>query len=239
MLSARGQRWVILLGALTMAALTARLGVWQLDRAAQKRALQQAIVERAKLPPLDERALALTPAQAEAQHWRLVRLQGRWRAERTVFLDNRQMDGRPGFFVVTPLEIHPGDAVLVQRGWVARDPLERTKLPPIDTPSGVVQVQGRIAPPPSRLFDFGAEERGAIRQNLDLAAYSKEIGLPLRPLSVQQLGDGADGLGRHWPLPALDLSKHYGYAFQWFAMAALITGLYVWFQLLRPRLGRP
>ena len=30
-----------------------------------------------------------------------VRLEGIWRPEHTVFLDNRQMKGRPGFFVVT------------------------------------------------------------------------------------------------------------------------------------------
>jgi len=58
---------------------------------------------------------------------------------------------------------------------------------------------------------------------------------------VQQ-ADGAaadaDGLLRHWPAPAFDVHKHYGYAFQWFALAALITGLYVWFQLVRPRLRR-
>ena len=65
--------------------------------------------------------------------------------------------------------------------------------------------------------------------------------LKLRPLSIQQLdADGAppNGLLRHWPAPAFDVHKHYGYAFQWFAMAALITGLYVWFQLVRPRLRR-
>ena len=44
-----------------------------------------------------------------------------------------------------------------------------------------------------------------------------------------------DGLLRQWPLPAADVHKHYGYAFQWFAMATLIVGLYVWFQLIHPR----
>ena len=45
-----------------------------------------------------------------------------------------------------------------------------------------------------------------------------------------------DGLLRQWPAVAIDVGKHHGYAFQWFALCALITGLYVWFQLLRPRL---
>jgi len=41
---------------------------------------------------------------------------------------------------------------------------------------------------------------------------------------------------REWPRPAVDVQKHYGYAFQWFALCALMAGLYVWFQLVRPRL---
>jgi surfeit locus 1 family protein len=44
-----------------------------------------------------------------------------------------------------------------------------------------------------------------------------------------------DGLLRQWPEPAADVQKHYGYAFQWFALCALILGLYVWFQIVRPR----
>ncbi len=44
-----------------------------------------------------------------------------------------------------------------------------------------------------------------------------------------------DELLRDWPAPDLGLQKHYGYAFQWFALAALILCLYVWFQLIRPR----
>ena len=42
------------------------------------------------------------------------------------------------------------------------------------------------------------------------------------------------------PLPlghTTDADKNRGYALQWFALAALITGLYVWFQLIRPRLA--
>lgn len=231
-------RWVVLLAAIAGIAIGIRLGVWQLDRAAQKTALQDAIESRRALPPIDAAALARSAPQAAEQHHRPVRLQGRWSAAHTVFLDNRQMDGRPGFFVVTPLVLGDGgDAVLVQRGWVPRDPRERTRLPPVDTPDGPVQVVGRVAPPPSKLLSLAEESSGSIRQNLDVDAFARETGLRLRPLSVVQL-EGGDGLARRWPAPATDVSKHHGYAFQWFALAALIALLYVWFQLLRPRFAR-
>lgn len=238
----RVRKGVVLVAAVLAAAVTARLGLWQLDRAAQKQTLQRAIDERGALPPLALRDLALTAEAGAAQHHRQVRLQGRWLAAHTVFLDNRQMNGRPGFYVVTPLLLAPGDAVLVQRGWTPRDFMDRGKLPAVPTPEGEVSVLARIAPTPSRLYDFGGTEAGPIRQNLDLADFSREAGVALRPLALLQLEPAvpegtSDGLQRQWPAPAVDVAKHHGYAFQWFALCTLITGLYVWFQILRPRLA--
>ena len=162
-------------------------------------------------------------------------------ADATVFLDNRQMNARPGFFVVTPLKLAgSGEAVLVQRGWSPRDFTDRARVPAVPTSSGEVEVAGQIAPPPARLYEFAGSASGPIRQNLYLDAFSRELGVPLKPLSVLQddAPAAADGLLRQWPRPAVDVHKHYGYAFQWFALCALMAGLYVWFQLVRPRLQR-
>lgn len=235
-MNANARRWVVLLAAIVAVALTARLGLWQLSRAAQKEAMQADLQARGSLPPVAPADLARRPEEAKAQHYRQVTLQGRWLADDTVFLDNRQMNGRPGFFVLTPLEIAPGDAVLVQRGWAPRHRLDRALLPEVPTPPGTVSVSGRIAGPPAALYDFGESESGRLRQNIDLADYARETGLGLRPLTLLQAGHEAphDGLLREWPLPAADVHKHYGYAFQWFALAILFTGLYVWFQLLQP-----
>jgi len=111
----------------------------------------------------------------------------------------------------------------------------------VPTPSGEVEVQGHIAPPPARLYEFADSGHAVIRQNLDLDAFRLESGLALLPMSVQQgdaAGTAGDGLLRDWPRPAVDVQKHYGYALQWFALCALMMGLYVWFQLVRPRLRR-
>jgi surfeit locus 1 family protein len=252
------RRRLVLVAAVLASALTARLGVWQLDRARQKLDLQARIEARADLPPLPSADLARDEATAQGQHYRRIVLQGRWLAERTVYLDNRQMNARQGFFVVTPLLLADGDAVLVQRGWSPRDFNDRSRLIPVPTSAGVVQVAGRIAPPPSKLFALAGAETGAIRQNLDLVDFARETGLHLRPLSVQQTGPARalvltgesgpadsvrpapsplldDGLLRQWLAPAVDVSKHHGYAFQWFAMCGLIVGLTAWFQFIRPQ----
>jgi surfeit locus 1 family protein len=238
----RKRRVAVLIAAVLCAALTARLGVWQLDRAAQKQALQTALDARASLAPLPSAALARTPALALEQHYRQVTLQGQWVAEATVFLDNRQMQGRPGFVVVTPLKLSGGEAVLVQRGWVARDMQERSRLPALPLPQGSVDVHGQLASVPGRLAALGAEAAAstagpAIRQNIDVAQIAQKIKLPLLPLSVLQTGALDDGLLRQWAAPAVGIHKHYGYAFQWFALSALTLGLYVWYQIIRPRRG--
>ncbi len=234
----RSRHWLVLLAALATAALTARLGVWQLDRAAQKHTLQAALDSRRQLPPLPAGELAVDAAGAAAQHHRAIAVDGRWLPAHTVYLENRQMNGRPGFFVVTPLQLADGTAVLVQRGWLPRDMQDRTRITEPPTPTAPVRVGGRIAPAPARLYEFDGAASGAIRQNIDLDAFAREIRLRLRPLSIVQ-EDGAaapaDGLQRQWLQPGAGVHKHYGYAFQWFALCALVLGLYVWFQLIRPR----
>lgn len=233
-----GRRSLVLVAALALMALTARLGVWQLDRAAQKEHLQAAIEAQAAASEWPGSALPTTETEAGALHYRRTVLHGVWLPEHTVYLDNRQMQGRPGFFVVTPLRLADGGAVLVQRGWLPRHAADRTRIAPYRTPAGEVTVVGRMAPWPSRLTSLGADAPGAIRQNLDPAEYAAQTGLRLRPLSITELPQPAnadDGLLRDWPRPAVDVAKHYGYAAQWFGLCALTAGLYVWFQLLRPR----
>jgi surfeit locus 1 family protein len=229
---------ILLLAALSGALATARLGVWQLDRAAQKIALHAALSERGALPPLPAALLPRTAEEAVTHQHRRVVLEGRWLGARSVYLDNRPMNGRPGFYVLTPLQIGPEDLVLVQRGWIPRHAQDRERLAPVDTPDGPVRIEGRIAPAVARLYEFDGAASGVIRQNLDVPAFARETALPLRPLVVVQLDAAApsqDGLLRHWTPASPDVSKHYGYAVQWFALGSLITGLYVWFQVIRPR----
>ena len=61
-LSARQRRIVILVAALLAAAGTARLGAWQLDRAAQKQAMQGRLDERSHLPAARGRQMVLKAA---------------------------------------------------------------------------------------------------------------------------------------------------------------------------------
>lgn len=225
--------WWITLAAVAVVAAGIALGLWQLRRAEQKLALAAQIARQGELAPLGNDALRAEPATL--WHRRAV-VRGSWVAGATVFLDNRQMAGRPGFFVLTPLRLQgTGDVLLVQRGWAMRNFVDRAQVPDVPTPAGEVELSVRLAPPPPKLYELGAGQDGAIRQNIDLAVYAQATQLPLLPVSALQLGDTADGLLRDWPAPATDVHKHHGYAFQWFGLSTLFTFLYVWFQIITPR----
>ena len=237
-------RLFVLCAALVTAAVTARLGVWQLDRASQKEALQRALDQRRQMPVLGPLDLPATDQLLQDRLHRRIELVGVWLPEHTVYLENRQMQGRPGFFAITPLALPDGTAVLVQRGWLPRDLRERTRVQAPAPPPGTVRLMARIALPPARLYEFDATATGPIRQNLDIGGFALETRLKLRPLSVLELDDAPstgpqaptpDRLLRDWPAPAADVHKHLGYAFQWFALSLLTLALYVWFQIIRPR----
>ncbi|MCY7314347.1 MAG: SURF1 family protein [Rubrivivax sp.] len=231
----------LLAAALLVAGGTARLAVWQLDRAAQKSQLQQLLDERRALPPLLADTVPRRAAEVPAVQHRLARLRGRWLDEHTVYLDNRPMAGRTGFYLVTPLLLADGSAVLVQRGFTPRDLMDRTRVPPppagLSNPDGA-DVLGRIAPVLPRLYELGTAASGPIRQNLATDAFAQETRLALRPwvlIELDRPGAVADGLQRAWPAANTGVDKHRGYAAQWFSLSALTIGLYVWFQFIRPR----
>ncbi|WP_454907695.1 SURF1 family protein [Variovorax gossypii] len=263
-----GRFWLITIAAVLTLAATVSLGRWQLSRAAQKEALQASIDAQKQKPPLTQAEFLALQQPSDELH-RPVRLRGLWLTPQTVYLDNRQMHGVPGFYVLTPFALEGTEqTVMVQRGWVQRNFVDRTKLGAVDTPAGIVEVTGLIEPPPSHLLELGtsapapaapaaapataatpeaatpaapaaptpaAEGYSPIRQNLDLEAFRAETKMPLRTdVSLQQTGPASEGLQRDWPAPALGLERHYGYAFQWFGLSALVVILYVWFQFITP-----
>ena len=219
---------------------TTSLGLWQLSRADQKQARQVAMDAQRTKTPLTSATLFTTGDPKEILHQR-ARLRGSWAPMHTlVFLENRPMAGRVGFLVVMPFILEGGQgAVVVQRGWVPRGVDDRTRVPPVTTTPGLVEIEGRMALPPSDLYALGNPTHGAIRQNLDLSQYAAETGLKLFPLTVQQSGESTEGLLREWPVVNMGIEKNYGYAAQWFGMALLFSLLYLWFQVVRRFIGRP
>lgn len=214
-------RWIPFIAALCAAAAGVSLGQWQTQRALEKEDIEARLVRRAELPPLDLSSAQPDPDEIE---YRRVAARGEFMQNWNVWLDNRPYQGAAGLHLLTPFRIAGGDTwVLVARGWVARDPLDRTRLPPIVTPGGEVRLEGVAVRHAGRVLQLGEApplKPGAIVQNVMIDEVAGAAGIRLLPFIVEQTGGMQDGLVRDWPRPSGGADKHRGYAFQWYALAA-------------------
>jgi cytochrome oxidase assembly protein ShyY1 len=104
-----------------------------------------------------------------------------------------------------------------------------------DAPLRIEGIAVRNVPRVLELGERGGPLRG-FWQNLDFEAYERVSGRPVARFVVQQANDTGDGLRRTWPRPDAGVDKHRGYAFQWYALAALSAGLTLFYGV--PALGR-
>ena len=263
------QFWIITLVALALCVLTARLSLWQLQRAAQKQQLASQlaqVAERAVWQDEDLAAALLLPVQSAAARaavphalqdlsrglphsdwlYQKAHLHGTWQTAHTIYAENRQMQGRVGFWVYTPLKLQRGGAsLLVLRGFVPRNRQDRKAIAQYASPAGEVLVQLQLQGLPSTLPQLGPDEGVAgqqpdIRLNIDIEKIRAQTGLPLLGFSAREYAAPvADGLQRQWDAPNLGLAKHQGYAAQWAALCLTLVLLYLWYQWLKPwRLAR-
>ncbi len=214
-------RWVPFLATLCVVAIGIALGQWQLQRAHDKEALERRQVAASRAAPQPLSALQGTPDELE---FRRISVSGEFILSWPLYLNNRPYKGQAGFHVLMPLQLaHSKKVVLVARGWLPRDPTDRLHIASYDTPTGSVEIEGIIRVHAGRLLQLGqpaAPTPGAVVQNLELADVAVASGLAVAPFIVEQTSSLDDGLVRDWPPPSAGIDTHYGYAFQWFGLAA-------------------
>src|SRR5690606_23041523 len=164
--------WLGLLLLLVAGAVTISLGQWQLSRADEKRAMVQRLAAANGL-----QALPLSPSVSESDliEWRNAWARGSWQPGLSIYLDNRNHDGRPGYWVVTPFCLRSPDApaevdaeavdcdraVAVLRGWQPRPAPGRDEagqaVPVVPTPASAPTgdvVEGRLLSHFPRLYEL-------------------------------------------------------------------------------------
>jgi surfeit locus 1 family protein len=234
-------RWLPAVAALAVVSVTVSLGNWQLRRADEKETLlrDRALAERAT--PVSLPRSAVDPAALDG---RLVVVRGEYVPARAVFIDNRARNGVAGFQLVMPMRIEGSDRhVLVLRGWLPRDPRERTRLPEFRTPAGLTEVTGVAEATIAQAFELqrapapGPGDR--IWQNLDFEVFESWSQMTLQRVLLRQSPDPGtnDGLIRDPAAAGPDGAKNRGYAFQWYALAATTLGLWLYFSFFRRRIG--
>lgn len=210
--------------------LTVLLGNWQGRRAEEKLELARRLDDAQRSALLSIPPARVDPAGFEQ---RRVSARGRYVARATIFLDNKVLNGRAGYHVLTPLKIEGGDMhVLVDRGWIASG--DRRELPPVRTPDELQLVEGVAVVPSGRFIELAPEAgAGPLRQNLVIAREEKRLGLVLQPLVIEQTSDAQDGLARVRQAPDSGVAMHQSYAMQWYSLALLAVVLYVVLNLKR------
>ena len=213
------------LAAAAVLAVTLAAAWWQLGRAHEKEELAARLQALDNDPPIRITSAAV---QARDVEWRRVTARGRFDPGRAVLIDNRTHRGVAGYHVMMPLALDGGDRyVLVNRGWVAGT-RERSRLPEVTTPAGTVEIMGRAVTPSARFLELApGTSKGKVWQNLTLERYRQAVPVPLQPFVILQESPLEDGLVREWDPPDLSVGKHYGYAFQWFALAVTALVFYL------------
>lgn len=140
----RQPKWIVAtVIVLILAAVFVGLGLWQLDRLEQRRALnEQGIARQGQEPVGLAELLEEAGGNLESIQYRPVRITGVLDPSDEVLIRSQIELGQAGFHVITPFVSDDGTAVLVNRGWV---PLNMD-TPPVEVPSptGPTSIEGWI-----------------------------------------------------------------------------------------------
>lgn len=212
-----------LAAAVVVVALFVALGVWQIQRAQDKHALEQRLArdqgeEMTRLPE--------GPAALRQAAYARVRLEGRLQGERQFLLDNRIREGQPGFDVLTPLVLGDGRTVLVDRGWVAMGPQRRPKRSIALEGERRVEVEGRLWHPDPGIGLGAVQARRddwpRLITRIEYPVLEQALARDLVPVVIRADGGGEWLFTPRGLEPTFGPQRHYGYAFQWFALALTV-----------------
>ena len=206
-------------------ALFVSLAFWQLDRAIEKQALLDLFERDAPYAEADNfDSLA---------NFDRIRVDGRFQGSRQVLIDNIALDSRQGYYVITPFETSSNnELLLVNRGWIPKHRFE-DGVPLIAVDQRRRTIYGLVGRLPGVGIRAGeafegstAWPRVAVYPNLiDIAT---ELESPVLPVVLLMSPDADGGFVRRWQPSTRGPMMHYGYAFQWFAMAAALLAILIW-----------
>jgi cytochrome oxidase assembly protein ShyY1 len=212
---------------LVLALVTAMVsaGLWQLSRLQDKRDRNDRVAARTALPPVDVGGLADPGAYDRVGdlEFRRVTAAGRYLPDDEVLVRSRSREGAPGSWVLTPLLLADGTAVVVNRGWIP-NPGELHAVPAASAaPIGPVEVAGLVRLTETR-GRFGPQDPADGRltdlARADVARLDQQVDADLLPFVVQLLEQtpwpDRSGQPEPVPAPALDEGPHLSYAVQWF-----------------------
>jgi surfeit locus 1 family protein len=214
-----------------------KLGFWQYGKAEQKKALQATYDAR-----LNEVPALLPDVVHNIEDWRYRRIhaKGKYEPRYQIFLDNQVDNEMAGYHVITPFRAEGGTAVLlVDRGWIPVG--DRSRLPQIETPAGIVEVTGFAWVPSNKFYELAPPSAPSatgqwqpLWENMDLTRYSKTAPFVVLPFVLRlDASSSAGGFTRNWVKPAERIEMHIGYAWQWWGFSVALVAIWLFVNLKR------
>jgi len=217
--------WLPLIVGALLVAQFAGLGAWQISRGLEKRADQVAFT--------DESSFVAWQDGMELRPFQRLKATGRYDNDHQFLLENIIVNSRYGYYVVTPLIGEEDEPVLlVNRGWIEKDsaPLDIRLL---DVKTTRTTVRGRAGSLPRAGYKMGvaidpASDWPATAVYPSSEEVAMALGMPVQPFVLLMDHEEDHGFLRQWVPTEFGPSKHFAYAFQWFAMAVVLAALLTW-----------
>lgn len=205
--------------------------LWQRSRLTDVQERNATIVARTAEQTFDlaELQTSVTFDDGDAWEFRPVTVQGTFERADEVLVRSRPLDGAPGSWVLTPLKLSDGRAVVINRGWIPRSFGPDDPRDVVDPPAEAVTVGG-YARKTQRQQGLGAKDAptGVLSSlaRADLERLAQQVDYELLPVFVQleELQPGGVGPGElpiPLALPPLDEGPHFGYMVQWAIYATI------------------
>ncbi len=218
--------WLPLVVGGLLVAQFAGLGAWQISRGLEKRIDEQMF--------RDETGFSAWHNGMEVRPYQRLSATGRYDNDRQILLENIIVNSRYGFYVITPLIGFDDDPVLlVNRGWIEKPAGGSLDTARLDVPGGHVTVRGRAGSLPRAGMKMGEAfkpgddwPKAAVYPSLEDVAAA--LGHDVQPFIMLMDHEEDHGFLRHWVPTEFGPGKHFGYALQWFAMGAVLSGLLIW-----------
>ncbi|PNH95892.1 SURF1 family protein [Vibrio diazotrophicus] len=202
--------------------LLVKLGFWQLSRGEEKQALEQELLLRQQMEPVSL-GMALERYSVSDLTGLQVRVSFSPVSNMTFLLDNQTYQGKVGYLAYQLAKERNGHWMLIERGFVAATN-DRRVLPEVNWLAEPQELVGRLYQKSHNPLssDLNIESQTPHRiQNLNIEQLSQWLGEPILPALFQPQEKNWPYAQPWVPFP-LSAEKHFGYAVQWFAMAAVL-----------------
>lgn len=203
------------------------LGSWQVKRLLWKNSVIAEISERVAMPPVD---LPDGRIDIEKLKYRRIIITGHFLNDKEIhlFTGAKEMRGKPGYNIITPLEIGSGRVIIVDRGWVPASMKERDARK--DTIiNGDVSIIGMLhAGEHKAMFTPDNDIEKNLWFWIDIPAIASFTGKALDNVYVRALVE--DGNERTLPIAGEAMVKvrndHLSYAVTWYSFAIILLVIY-------------